>query len=399
MKKVLLTLITLVALSAAFAQTKFPLTITCNEMNADVYINDKLYTQTAPNLVVDLPIGVYAIKVMKPGFYDFHGSVTVRVRANVINAILQPLPPPPPPPAPVPVPGLKTSKGGTIPLFPLNISSNVPGAQVFINGRSVGQTPLSQNVLGGNYDIRVTAPGYADFQQRMNVRSPTQINAILQGMSSQFSVSSNVNGADVIINGNPAGKTPFSAQLPMGSYSVQVRARGYFDFQQNVVVGNGPSQVNAVLQPLGYQVSVNANVQGAAVIVNGQSVGQTPFATSLAPGNYSLIVRAPGYIDYQLQLSVNGPQAINATLQGATASWQFRIPEGFLNRERERDKDQRRNMQLWVDGVPENDFTGQMTAGRHVLRFVSGGLAVETQVDVQAGRSYVFEPFLGINVK
>ncbi len=389
MKKAFLALVTLLALGTAFAQTKFPLTIVCSEMGADVYINDKLYTKTVPNLQIQLPPAVYSIKIAKIGFNEFSQNVTVRARGTTLNVVLQPLQPP----AQIAPPNT------LLPMFPLNINSNVPGAQVFLNGKPVGQTPYGQNVIGGTYEVRVSAPGYADFNQRMNVRSPTQVNAILQGMSSQITISSNVNGADVYINGNPAGKTPFSAQLPSGSYMLQVKARGYMDYQDNIVVGNGPLQVNAVLQPLGYQLSVNANIQGALVFVNGQQVGQTPFAATLPPGNYNLIVRAQGFIDYPAQLSLNGPQTVNAILQSAMASYQFRIPESFLNRGRDKETGRDRNVQLWVDGVLDTDLQGQLTAGRHVLRFVSGALAVETQVDIRLGRSYVFEPFIGINVK
>jgi hypothetical protein len=393
MKKAFLTLVTLLALSAAFAQTKFPLRINCNEMDADVYINNKLYTKTMPNLTIQLPPAVYSIKIAKAGFNEFNQNVTVKAGngGTLLNAVLQPLQAP----AQVPAPN------ALLPMFPLNINSNVAGAQVYLNGKLSGQTPFGQKVIGGTYEIRVTAPGYSEFQQRMVVRTPTQVNAVLQGSSSQISISSNVNGAEVIINGNTAGRTPFAAQMPMGSYSVQVRSPGYLDFQQNVVVGNGPVQVNAVLQSLGYQVTVNANVQGALVLVNGQQVGQVPFMTALPPGNYGIIVRAQGFMDYQAQLSVNGPQTVNAILQSAMSSYQFKIPEAFLNRDRDRDKESggRRNIQLWVDGVLDNDFAGQLTAGRHVLRFVSGGIAVETQVDIQVGRSYLFEPFIGINVK
>jgi hypothetical protein len=402
MKKAFLILVSLLAIGSAFAQTKFPLKIVCNVMDADVYINNKLYTKTTANLIIQLPPSTYNIKVAKAGYNEFQANVAVQASnsGTILNVALQPLQAP----AQVGTPNI-------LPSFPLNIASNVSGAQVYLNGKPTGQTPFGQNVIGGTYEIRVTAPGYADFQQKVIVKGPLQVNAMLQPTGQMLSVQSNVQGADVIINGNPAGKTPFSAQVPSGSYNVTVKAPGYFDFNQGVVVGNGAAQVNAVLQPLGYQLSVSANVQGASVFVNNQQLGQTPFATTLAPGSYTLLVRASGYLDYQVQLSVNGPQVVNASLQPASASWQFRIPEAFLNKDQGKDqgkgKDQRSyaQAQLWIDGIlqpeaPGQAFaSGQLFPGRHVIRFVSGGLAVETQVDVQAGKAYVFEPFIGISVK
>jgi hypothetical protein len=465
MKRIALAIIALLAIGSAFAQTKFPLTIICNVMDADVYINNKLYTKTSQNLVIQLPPTTYNIKVAKAGYNEF--STTVAVKASnagtILNVNLQLLQ------APQQVNPAQT----LLPSFPLNITSNVGGAQVFLNGKFSGTTPFGQKVIGGDYDIRVIAPGYGDFQQRQSVRGPTQINAqlrsagsqltvqsnvngadvfingnpagktpfqaqlpngsynvvvrapgfsdfnqsivingsnlqvnaILQGLSQQLSIMSNVNGAEVFINGNPAGRIPFAAQLPAGSYMVLVRAAGYMDFNQNVVIGNGPVQVNALLQGLSYQVSVDSNIRGALVFVNGTQVGQTPLANMMQQGTYTILVRAPGYSDYQAQIAVNGPQSINAFLQPMVSSWQITLPESILNRDGKPGQSKDRDIQIYVDGVLQAGIrgpiaaSGQLAPGRHVIRVVSGGLAIEGQVDLQSGKTYTFEPFAGINVK
>ena len=72
----------------------------------------------------------------------------------------------------------------------------------------------------------------------------------LQPAAFQLSVNAaNVRGAEVIINGNPAGQTPFSAQLAPGSYMVTIRAPGYGDYSIQLNM-NGPQSISAVLQPL-----------------------------------------------------------------------------------------------------------------------------------------------------
>ncbi|PJB44848.1 MAG: hypothetical protein CO108_08175 [Deltaproteobacteria bacterium CG_4_9_14_3_um_filter_63_12] len=42
-------------------------------------------------------------------------------------------------------------------------------------------------------------------------------------------------GAEVLIDGTPAGLTPFEGELPLGSHSVQARKAGYFDSQVRTV--------------------------------------------------------------------------------------------------------------------------------------------------------------------
>ncbi|GAB1483784.1 hypothetical protein MASR2M78_26000 [Treponema sp.] len=63
--------------------------------------------------------------------------------------------------------------------------------------------------------------------------------------------------AQVIINGNVAGVTPFNAPLSPGSYSLTLRANGYSDYLKNFYI-SGSKNIQVQLQALGatYQVLV-----------------------------------------------------------------------------------------------------------------------------------------------
>jgi hypothetical protein len=402
MKRILLTALALLTLGTAFAQMKFPLFINCSEMGADVYINNKLYTKTVQNLTIQLPPAVYQITIAKAGFNEFRANVNVQAssRNNVLSVQMQPVQAP----AQLPAPRL------LVPTFVLNVASNVAGATVFLGAQPSGQTPLGLNLPRGRYDIRVTAPGYTDFVQQVDLSGPMTVNAILQGSSQTLSVNAtNIAGADVYINGNLAGRTPFQAQVPSGSYQVVIKAGGFFDYAQNVVVGASSVQVNAALQPQAFQVAINSNVQGALVFLNGNQAGQTPFAAALPPGSYNLVVRAIGYLDYQAQIVVTGPAAVNALLQSAMAGWQLVLPEfRFAPGEGEK-LDARglrpRLVRVWMDGEEQRDLpgpvaaSGQVAPGKHKLRLEFAGFVTELQFDAAAGGSYTLEPSLGLRVR
>jgi len=174
----------------------------------------------------------------------------------------------------------------------LTIICNVSGAQVFLAGQLIGNTNpnLALNIRVGTYPLKIIKKGYVDFDATVTIAgagavlqanlvpkggaaapntlpAPNTI-AVPQVYNYDLSISSNVTNAEVVINGNHAGQTPFVAQLPNGSYTITVRAPGYLDFNQNVVVNGGPLQVNAMLQGQNYQVSVSANVNGALVFMN-----------------------------------------------------------------------------------------------------------------------------------
>ncbi len=411
MKRIMGALVLLLALvgANAFADSKVALTVKCNVGGSQVYLNGRLLGYTTPNFSQLLPAGNYELIVKAKGFPDYRTNVRLVSDPVVIQVNFGAAPAPAPQPQgqqeqakPQPVPQPQEIAKPQNLNFGLSVQSNVNGADVIINGNPAGKTPFSAQVPNGSYTLVVRAPGFNDYSQNIVVNGgPLQINAMLQGQSQQLTVQSNVIGATVAINGNVAGKTPFAAQVPSGSYSIQVKAPGYVDFNQNVVVGNGPAQVNANLQSMSYQVNVGANVNGALVFINGSQSGQTPYASMLPPGTYTILVRASGYMDYQVQINVNGPQAINAVLQQMIATWQLKLPESFGKDSRGAARN--RDIQVWVDGVQQADSQGmvggQLLPGRHVIRLMIGGLVAEAQVDAQSGRAYSIEPELGLMVK
>jgi len=391
MKRALYVAAMFIALASGFlaAQTKFPLTIVCNENDADVYINNTLYTKTRPNLAIQLPVATYSVKIAKAGFAEFNATVAVTNKGAKLSVTLQKLAQTPTPtPTPTPSPFL--------PQFPLNVTANVPGAEVYLNSKLVGTTPYGANVTGGTYTVVVKAPGYGDFSQRLQVNGPQQVNATLQPTGVALTISANVPNAQVLLNGNPAGNAPFSSQVPPGSYTVTVRAPGYLDYNQNIVV-SGPSQVNAVLQPVTYALTVNANVAGADVIINGSALGKVPYSALALAGGYTIVVRAPGYDDYSQTIVVSGPVQVNALLQPSQASWKVSIPEALVNKSLK--GGHWNQIQIYVDGVLQKGDLGQVLPGKHLLRIVSGGLSYETAIDFLAGKQYSIEPAMGFVIK
>jgi hypothetical protein len=329
-------------------------------------INGRLYGNTTPNYSMLLPPGNYRITVRKNGYVDYNSTIVLSAAGVTLQVNLV-------------QPGAASAPA----MVPQGVVPNaMPNAATPRNAIPMPNT--------------VPAP---DISQNNNRRPVPQI------FNYALTVAANVNGADIFINGNPAGKAPFSTQIPNGSYTILVRAPGFVDYNQNFVVNGGPVQVNAMLQGLSYQVSVNANVNGALVFINGAQMGQTPYAASMPQGNYTVLVRATGYTDYQVQIAVNGPQAVNAALQPMIATWQLKLPENYGNRDRDAKPGRFTEVQFWVDGVLQDQpqgrmaESGQIMPGRHLIRFISGGLVAETQVDIQAGGEYIFEPFIGINVK
>lgn len=305
----------------------------------------------------------------------------------------------------------------------LQIQCNQSGAQVYVNGRLMGTTTPNLALLlpAGSYQIRLSKKGYNDFNTTVVLPSggtaltvtllpkgsvapqPAPPPQPVQPATFGLTVNASQPFAEVFINGRSYGRAPVSTQVMPGTYSVVVRAPNMLEWSQTVSVTNAPVVLSASMRPQSNQLTVNANVAGAQVFINGNPAGQTPFSTQLPPGSYSIIIKAPGYLDYSQSFVMNGPQVIAASLQPATAMFQVSIPPSAVNTDLK--GGHWSQIQIYVDGVLQRMngnaslLDGQLFPGRRVIRIVAGGLAAETVIDVQAGRTYSIEPFLGITVK
>jgi hypothetical protein len=239
-----------------------------------------------------------------------------------------------------------------------------------------------------------------------------------------------MSGAQVYLAGQLIGNTNpnLILNVRMGTYQLTVVKQGFMRFDTVVTVGQGGAAVQANLVPPGgisapntipvpntipppppqifnYNLTVSSNVNGAAVFINGNQAGQTPLTAQVPAGSYTVLVRAPGFLDFNQNVVVgNGPAQVNAFLQSMIATWQLSLPDTIRNRDF-RPEQFREGIQIWIDGVRQDTApgpiiaSGQLTPGRHVIRLVAGGLSTETQIDVQAGQALNFEPFIGLNVR
>lgn len=297
------------------------------------------------------------------------------------------------------------------------IASEGP-AQVILSGRllGVGNPTFRSQVAPGTYDLVVRKPGLPEFKQRITIGAAgLTVNAQLGTatappppqqlppptvMSYQLTVNSNVNGADVFINGAQAGKTPYRGQVSAGTYTIVVRAAGYSEFSQGVTV-NQASTVVANLAPLAVPLNLGRLFPGAEVFLNGARIGvagSNPFVAQVAPGTYTLTIRAGGFMDLSMQITVGqGGFSSTPVLQPLMADYQFQLPLSMTNPEMKGNPWSQ--IRVFVDGAPQKDFKGQVTPGRHTLKMVSGAFQIEFPYDFEAGKSYVIEPFAGMTVR
>jgi serine/threonine-protein kinase len=115
------------------------------------------------------------------------------------------------------------------------ISSQPPGADVFINGaKQSGQTPVTLPLAPGQYNLVLRLQGHEPYAGGIQVKDNVQtlLNVPLSEKSASrvawAQVNSTPKGAEIFLDGNSTGQfTPARVQVPTGVHTVTVRLNGF----------------------------------------------------------------------------------------------------------------------------------------------------------------------------
>jgi serine/threonine-protein kinase len=177
-------------------------------------------------------------------------------------------------------------------------------------------------------------------------------------------------GANATLFG-PAGREISTCTTPCSfnnlfpeRYSLQIRKDGYSTLQTALELKAGQTLDQKIhLEAVAKGLYVNSRPAGADIFVNGaKQSGQTPATLPLAPGQYDLVLRYPGYEAYagHIQVKENVQTTLDAELKEKPAghvAWAQvnSTPEGA---------------EIFIDGAPTGQVSParvQIQAGSHII--------------------------------
>jgi serine/threonine protein kinase len=142
-------------------------------------------------------------------------------------------------------------------------------------------------------------------------------------------VITDVIGATALLHG-PAGRVLNRCETPCSfnnlkpqSYSLEVQKDGYQPVQTALQIKGDEAQDQKIkLEPLARGIFIGTQPPGADVFINGaKQSGQTPVTLPLAPGQYNLVLRLPGYDPYSGNIQVTDIQTqLNVSLTERSAT-------------------------------------------------------------------------------
>ena len=256
--------------------------------NAEVYLNEKFIGVTSsrqPLVINDLLEGLYQLKLIRGGYYDWEGQITVMAKMErTVEVEL-------------------IAKPGS-----MNIYSEPSGAKIYLDNAYVGETPMSlEKVAEGEHEIRLVKLDYKIWTSKVVVRSfkPTDVKTTLEVSPGILTVNSEPVGADIFVKGKFIAKTPHTlGNIRPGEVVVRVEKKGFYEWTTSALIQpNGHEVLDIELKEKVGNLNVNSMPEGADVYLTQSGdeeklIGKTPVLNITTPiGDYDVRVEKNDYFD------------------------------------------------------------------------------------------------------
>ncbi|MDR0895749.1 MAG: SUMF1/EgtB/PvdO family nonheme iron enzyme [Prevotellaceae bacterium] len=198
----------------------------------------------------------------------------------------------------------------------INITSNPDNADVYIDGEKMGNTPYSgKDFSSGKYQVTIKKNGYVDAEKEILVKKAETITEsfTLQKKYSVINITSNPDNADVYIDGEKVGDTPYSGKnFSSGKYQVTIKKNGYVDTEKEISVKEAETITESFTLQKKYSViNITSSPNNADVYIDGKKMGNTPYSgKDFSSGRYKLIIKKNGYVDAEKEISVKEAETI-----------------------------------------------------------------------------------------
>lgn len=200
------------------------------------------------------------------------------------------------------------------------INSDPSGADVIFDSTRLDvKTPIRLNDLPAGYHvIRLEKEGLEGERAvtlQPNVMS--RIDVTLTASQAIVVITSDPAGAEVQIDGQPRGQTPYRYVAPgFRTYRIEVRSIGYLPESREIDIPKvGTTEVHIDLQRYG-DLRVESDPAGAEIYIDGTFRGRTPGEFRLAEGVHDIVLQRVNNKPYQKEVEITAghPMDLVATL-------------------------------------------------------------------------------------
>lgn len=205
----------------------------------------------------------------------------------------------------------------------VDVSANVDGASIVIDGRARGTLPLTTpiRVLAGKRLVRVVKSGYVTFEKTIDTRSgeTTRIDAKLEPLAQAGLLrveDPDTAGSQVFVDRVLMGAAPWEGTLGPGNHVVWTRKEDLGSAPMTAIVVQGQTVlIRAHSTPLGPLTRLDVQPDTAHVVVDGVDLGPGDWEGRLPEGSHKFTVSEEGYFRQSLPLATHASDTKPVTFQ------------------------------------------------------------------------------------
>lgn len=222
--------------------------------------------------------GEYAIRVSHEGYFvDSRTLAVTDVQAQDFPIDLQELP-------------------GVVSFSVMGASGELSGAMVSLDDVTLGRAPLSEvEIDPGQYVLTISAERYQSNSQTITIpgrQVKSEFDVSLLPAWAEISFASTPPGAEIMVDGQVVGLTPYTAEVLEGEHELIMKLAAHKAWQDKiaVVAGQDMQIPSVMLERADGLVFIRSQPSGANVTINGEFRGQTPVEVTLPPGRAHEII-------------------------------------------------------------------------------------------------------------
>lgn len=256
-----------------------------NILGAQVYV-DGTVVGNAPIENLEILPGLHNIEIRAENYQNFQTDVNVHGcdKFQEVNLAL--------------LPGWSDITVSSVPL----------DANVLIDGKPFGKTPLHTQLSPGSYLLEISADRFKTWEHRLNVKpnEPQEISDVrLQPADGKLTINTKPDGANIIIDGTFVGQTPLTRDIsPDKHHVVQISKAGYEKTNRDVQVASAASKtLNVNLKPRRGIVRLSVEPPDTELIIDGKSWGVVPKKLNLIAVEHKLEFNKKGFHPYRIHIT------------------------------------------------------------------------------------------------
>jgi formylglycine-generating enzyme required for sulfatase activity len=190
----------------------------------------------------------------------------------------------------------------------LEVDTGGVAAEISADGLKLGRVPGTVDVPAGDRTLTFKAARHLEHVERLTIAGGgerQQLKVALKPSFGVVNISSVPAGAQIEVDGKPAGVTPAKVEMDAGIRRVQVSSPGLRLWTSSVVVSAGvPQTIGPIeLGAADARVTVRSVPSGAQVTTGGSFRGLTPVTIDLSPGvSHAVTVTRAGYAPWTREI-------------------------------------------------------------------------------------------------